>query len=214
MQVPIYFCPTRRAPPQTSKDGDRRGTIGHRSGALGDYGVCVGDGTSYDWPPETNNGAFLVARGKINGRFIQNLGDCPGFDPCFSYEGVQTVYYRRLNSFPDGLSNTFFVGEKHVTTTLLGLDQGFDTSIYNGDSMWPLGRFAGPGTPLAKSAEDSSCYSGGRLCPQFGSDHPGVCHFGLGDGSVHALSVHISTDILRRLAVRNDEQPIPAGVLK
>jgi len=96
-----------------------------------------------------------------------------------------------------------------VTTDLFGLLQGFDTSIYSGDTMWPPGRFAGPATPLAKSAEDKSCFSGGHICLQFGSDHPGICHFAMGNGSVHAVSVSINTQVLGYMAICNDGQVIP-----
>ena len=46
-QVAIYYCPTRRGPPQLSVSGDDRQGVAHRPGALSDYAVCIGDGHDY-----------------------------------------------------------------------------------------------------------------------------------------------------------------------
>jgi prepilin-type processing-associated H-X9-DG protein len=46
---------------------------------------------------------------------------------------------------------------------------------------------------------------------RFGSWHTGVCNFVFCDGSVHSLPVNIDIDVLRRLAVRNDNEPIPGN---
>jgi len=43
----------------------------------------------------------------------------------------------------------------------------------------------------------------------FGSYHPGICQFVLGDGSVRPIATNLSPEILRLLVVRNDGQPIP-----
>ena len=43
----------------------------------------------------------------------------------------------------------------------------------------------------------------------FGSYHPGICQFVLGDGSVRSIGVNIAPEILRLLVVRNDGKPIP-----
>ena len=44
---PIYYCPTRRAPPQLSVSGDDRQGVAHRPVALSDYAVYIGDGHDY-----------------------------------------------------------------------------------------------------------------------------------------------------------------------
>jgi prepilin-type N-terminal cleavage/methylation domain-containing protein len=50
-QVPIFYCPSRRKPPQLSENGGA--TYGNVQGACGDYGVVLGD-------DGLNNGAFHV----------------------------------------------------------------------------------------------------------------------------------------------------------
>ena len=47
---------------------------------------------------------------------------------------------------------------------------------------------------------------------QFGSDHPGVCNFTMGDGSVKGLSVAIDLEVLRMLAMRDDGETIPTDL--
>ena len=51
-QVPFYYCPSRRSPPQLSVTGDGRGSVPHRPGALNDYALCGGDGTYVPWYSE------------------------------------------------------------------------------------------------------------------------------------------------------------------
>src|SRR5262249_35610030 len=100
----------------------------------------------------------------------------------------------------DGLSNTLFVGEKHVPLGHFG-EGGWDCSSYNGDNGCSF-RHAGPGVGLVVNTTSTS-YA-------FGSYHPGICQFVMGDGSVRPLPVSINTTTLGYLAVRNDGQVIPA----
>src|SRR5581483_1610036 len=110
----------------------------------------------------------------------------------------------------DGSSNTFLIGEKHVTPNGLGVfdattgaDQDFN--IYDSQpSKWSYvtGRKAGPSFPLALSPADP-------FAGQFGSWHAGVVQFALGDGSVRSVPVSTPGTILALLAARNDGQPVP-----
>src|SRR5262249_54028213 len=121
-QVPSYLCPTRRAPPQLSVEGDTRGGVPPRPGALGDYGVSIGDGINYtgDAGESESSGAAGADPKKIfNGAFLAGkLPDgqmCVGFDPKKRLPSPNG--YKSQTSFKrvsDGLSKTIFVGEKHV----------------------------------------------------------------------------------------------------
>ncbi len=183
--VPVYFCPSRRdaqTPPGVSVAGDQNDDPGpgpHVPGALGDYAACTGtdncDGA--DCTGE-RNGAFRAAVDQ----FGRNLG------------------FVRFASIRDGLSNTFFVGEKHIPIDSFGRGP-LDCSLYNGDYWLCSTRSAGPKFPLAD-------WRTGTV-PQFGSYHPGICHFLLGDGSVRPLSNAIDPKILALLANIADGQPIP-----
>ena len=191
-QVSVYYCPSRRAPPQLSEDGDGRGSVPHRPGATSDYAGCVGDDSStWDGPEAT--GTFVSADNPFN--VANSAWGCNGSDPDWRFIG----YEGRLTfgEMSDGQSNTFFMGEKHVPPTLLKRSSGGDSSVYNGDNLERNNRFAGPAHPLARSAKD-------RLNTNFGSYHPGVCHFVLGDGSVQAIGNAVDTIVLGRLASRSD----------
>jgi hypothetical protein len=201
--VPTYFCPSRRPPGQLSISGDTpdtafKGSRSHYAGAVGDYAVCIGN----DLTPETSgvtgsggNGAFSVAQ--IPWKYVRPVvaGGPPGI------LGPQ-VSQTRFSNIKDGLSNTLFFGEKHVRLGRFGEGGQGDGSIYNGDSVSFACRAAGTLVPLALTPTEAHR-------TQFGSYHPGVCQFAMGDGSVRAIPVSISPAILDLLAMRSDGRPIP-----
>ena len=208
VQVPIYLCPTRRRPPQLSKDGDGRAEVSHRPGALADYAAVAGDGQYWDWsnPPMKANGPIIHA-----GPFDPSDGDpnrlnCTGSGADFRLS-VNPLYPLDFASIRDGTSNTIFVGEKHVPEDKFGTSAGMDASTYNPDNMERFARFAGPGYGLARSPKEN-------VHINFGSYHAGVCQFVFGDGSVRPLNNSLDTDVLRKLAVRNDGQVIPGDVIQ
>jgi prepilin-type N-terminal cleavage/methylation domain-containing protein len=187
-QVPLYFCPMRRSPatpPQASISGDQNddqgGGLGPQvSGALGDYGSCTGtsncDGADCDG--RVYNGAFRAAYNQYG-----------------QYLGSVT-----FDQITDGLSNTFFVGEKHVPRNSFG--QGaLDCSLYNGDYPLCSSRSAGPDYRLARSPTDTTL--------GFGSYHSGICQFVMGDGSVRSLANGTDPNILALLANISDGLSIP-----
>jgi hypothetical protein len=151
-------------------------------GIASDYGVNYGSGTS---AAENENGAFQFSCG-----------------PCGT--GLKIL------DLTDGSSNTFLIGEKHVTTTGLGVfdattgaDQDFN--IYDsqpGKWAYVTGRKAGTAFPLALSPTDP-------FVGQFGSWHSGVVQFAYGDGSVRGVRASTPGSTLALLAARNDGQPIP-----
>ena len=179
--VPVYFCPTRRTSsglPTTSISGDEHQTTGppHVPGALADYAACSSDPTgTIDYLPSMVTAPALPA----NGAFI--------------YKGGNLKFARII----DGLSNTIFLGEKHVAVGKFGVGSA-DGSVYNGDHGAAV-RQAGVGAPLAKGPTGSG---------SFGSWHPGYCQFVFGDGTVRSIPVSIDLAILGRLANRMDEQVV------
>src|SRR5262249_30351288 len=129
-------------------------------GIASDYGVNYGSGTSAE---ENNNGAFEFS-----------CGNC-GFGKPFA-------------ELTDGLSNTFLVGEKHVTQANLGkfdasTGADHDFSIYSsqpGKWAYTTGRKAGTAFPLALGP--TTPFAG-----QFGSRHSGgVVMFAFGDARLRS----------------------------
>jgi prepilin-type N-terminal cleavage/methylation domain-containing protein len=183
--VPTYFCPTRRSPmdpPQASISGDQNDDPGpgpHVPGALGDYGACTG----------TDNCDGADCAGAYNGAFRVGMN-----------QFGQIIGAVSFNQITDGLSNTILVGEKHAQRGKFGTRE-LDCSLYNGDYWQCSTRSAGPNYRLATSPNDSAVV--------FGSYHPGICQFVLGDGSARPISVSTSPAILALLANIADGQPIP-----
>jgi prepilin-type N-terminal cleavage/methylation domain-containing protein len=174
--IPSYFCPTRRSPgtPPASLSGDiLQGTTGpHVPGGLGDYSACIGDPS-----------------GRID--YYEGMNIPEGYGPgngAFRYKGKPL----RFRDITDGLSNTVFLGEKHIPNHNFG--HAPDASIYNGDHGRCMTQL-GVGAPIAKGPSGK----GG-----FGSYHPGICQFVMGDGSVQAIAVSIDATTLGYLANRQD----------
>jgi prepilin-type N-terminal cleavage/methylation domain-containing protein len=187
--VKLYFCPSRRTAASSglSSTGDNpEWTSGpHVRGALSDYAVCAGDPSG------------------VKDHFSAAVPSNGAFRACFE----QAAGYRAppsFNDIRDGLSNTLFVGEKHIPPTRFG--QGtWDNSIYNHDYRNNIYRRAGVGRRLVANPTDTSSTG----AESFGGYHPGTCQFLLGDGGVRALRVSIDETTLGWLANRMDgETPL------
>jgi prepilin-type processing-associated H-X9-DG protein len=176
--VKVYFCPAHRSAGSAglSTSGNtplwEPYRIAHHPGALGDYAGVI-DRTGQDWTDE-----FVTA---LHGPFERRAG--------LSF--VQ---------FPDGLSNTLLVGEKHVPAGKEGTGV-WDCSIYDGYYKWCGYRAASRAFPLANSAQDTGW--------KFGARHTGVVQFCFADGSVRALPVTIDPYTLELLGMRDDGETIP-----
>ena len=230
-QVSIYLCPTRRSPPQVSADPcearPEHGAV-HRPGALGDYAGVVGDniGPWDKWDPDYSSNGVLVKGIKATGPFVTARCcregyplDCKGAWPYRLLYRRHCDHFLDLSKMVDGLSKQLMVGEKHIPLGRLNTLAGGDCSIYNTDHLTMVGRFAGENNPLQLSAsrgDDGSAGSGACTeagCERsFGSWHPGVCQFVLGDGGVHAFSVAIDPVVLGYLANRKDGHAIGDGI--
>jgi prepilin-type N-terminal cleavage/methylation domain-containing protein len=192
-QVKIFYCPSRRSPPQLSVSGDTLAPWGGSPGASGDYAANGGNTTAVWEDPRNGNGVLLYA------------------DTTFGPNNT-VASWRSLTAFrdvTDGLSNTLLIGEKHVQNTMFGQQAAGDNSIYNGDDIHTIVRVAGRQTPgpidrpFAASPTDSY-----RPDERFGSYHVGGCQFVLCDGSVRMISTTVDIETLTRLAVRNDGLPV------
>jgi prepilin-type N-terminal cleavage/methylation domain-containing protein len=180
-QVSIYLCPTRRGPPQIGELPEDVAT--GPMGTLGDYAAAASDNTTdpvtaYDQPGAT--GSIIIG--------IRN--------------GAQWTSRTRFADVTDGLSNTVFIGEKHIQLGQLRRVKG-DRTIWNGDSADVFSRIGGPGKGLVGNLNTATNQ-------RFGSWHPGVCQFVFGDGGVRALPVTIPEATISLLIQRNDGQVIPS----
>ncbi len=104
----------------------------------------------------------------------------------------------RLAEITDGLSNTYFCGEKYVSTTgyYEPNDRGYDGSMLSGVDLdttrWTIDPPVGDAQPTREHER------------QFGSAHHGVCYMSMCDGSVSVVSIGIESPIHRRRGTRHD----------
>lgn len=194
--VPTYSCPERQRPSKISTAGDDilspYEVSPHVPGVVGDYASSAGYGSNWNWVD--SNGALI-------------LGDPTTSPPTvlgqYAPPGAIMVSWKSRTEFrdiPDGLSKTLLVGEKHVRPSRFGIAQE-DGAMYNGDHPANWSRQAGPGDPLADSPTDT-------YRDNFGSYHPRQCNFVFVDGRVQGLNTSISTELLGRLAARNDGEAV------
>ncbi len=192
-QVKTYYCPSRRSPdPNTLSIApgacDTLNGV-FFPGALTDYACCSGDRRSYSgWLDDpTGNGAMVEADSTVRNNVIQTWNS-------------RTA----LRDLRDGTNHTILVGEKFVLERKFGRCPA-DASAYNGSNApRSYARVGGPGFPIARITSQAT--EDERV---FGSHHPGVCQFVMGDGHVRTIPVTLNTTILRMLVVRDDKGVVP-----
>jgi len=178
----VMVCPTRRKAPRQSKDNNFDKLQGDANapfvpGGVSDYAVNCGtkDGQTDYYPDSPFSGIVYTIDTACNGPFW--------------YKGKPM----RLAMISDGLSNTLFLGEKHISVKELD----FEGSTYNGDNGQPFKK-AGVGNAIIRSPTITGNMS------RFGSWHPGVCQFVMGDGAVRVIRNEIDLTMLGYLAHRFD----------
>jgi hypothetical protein len=175
-----FFCPTRRA-------GQRLVEVDGLSAQPSDY-ACVGPTNGAD-PFSADSNAMLVA------------ARLPEGEVTFAKVASPLT----LEDVPDGLSATAMLGEKHITAGGLW---NTELAVGGGDGPVMLGRpmyfLRLMGEEVDRSlAEGPADHSAESL---FGSWHPDVCLFLMGDGRVKPLHNQTDRAVLSRLAGRNDGQ--------
>ena len=193
--VPVFTCPARRPALDIStfEVGDKP------VGACGDYAGNAGSVFGTDGY-NINFGFNSEANGVFNSGFPK---DNPVVD------GVLQKYrgrYRFAN-IRDGLSNTLFVGEKALNVQHLNEPGGHgDGCMYNGDEPGGSMRVGCPLFDMAKNKYP--------VPPQtwtvFGSFHPTIVNFCIGDGSVQPIPTHIDDVVYGRLCDRADGETVSA----
>jgi prepilin-type N-terminal cleavage/methylation domain-containing protein len=179
-QVSTYLCPSRRRPPQIGTLNED--VASGKKGTLGDYAAASSDNTNdpvtaYDMTTATGS---IITGIRSNGQWTS-----------------MTTFA----SVTDGLSNTVFIGEKHIQLGLIGQVKG-DRTIWNGDSIDVFARCGGPGKGIVADLRTATNQ-------RFGSYHPGVCQFVFGDGAVRPVKVTVPETVLSLLIRRDDGQVIP-----
>jgi prepilin-type processing-associated H-X9-DG protein len=180
----IYFCPSRRSPIALAGYAEPL-PIHAQNDYVGNAGTRLNDDTA-------------SATGVICRRYQTNppLGLLPSL---------------RMSDIPDGLSNTFLLGEKlmqpafyerHAAAENVGYFSGFgrDCVRWANVSANPIASI------IARDSQQDP--SQGPLESRFGSIHPGGVNMAFCDGSVRNISYAVSTQVFCAGANRKDGQAI------
>jgi prepilin-type N-terminal cleavage/methylation domain-containing protein len=216
INVPVYFCPSRRGTPSTfsqpmpkAADLPKNGVA--RPGGLCDYANNGGTNGS--------DGALVEAGSWQTSPTGLNLDSTSPVQPL----GTLCLSWRSQTNFAsitDGTSNTLLIGEKFVLQTDLDGGTSTDGSVFssgNGQEN-SFRRFVGNNgatppvlRPLVQGILDPGRDANGSLWADkaFGSWHTGICQFVFCDASVHAIPVSTPVTTMQLLGVRNDGQAIP-----
>lgn len=225
-QVAIYYCPTRRAPMLSLVGDNNAGSAAsdeHFPGAVGDYACNTGDThpdasqsdntyTRTDKTLKEPTGPFRHAgHGEDNDADDSADDVVYGTTDLSSLPITYTVSFRKIE---DGLSNTVFIGEKHVPEGTSSAEGWFghitakDNSIYNADSWSTSGRKGGHKIPISNPRTGSADPTTGKANNSFGSWHNGICHFVFGDGRVQAVDNNIDIYMLGQICNKADGYPV------
>ncbi|MDR1963256.1 MAG: DUF1559 domain-containing protein [Planctomycetaceae bacterium] len=217
--ISIYKCPTRRSGISIYTKGTVANDVANsadRNGPLGDYAavICINHTNTQWWTLIYDP---ITQANNINGPFrVANI--VSGYD-IKSWEPRDSMAW-----WQDGSSNQVIVGEKHIP---LGKSGGEGPANLSGDSSYLCfgGGWSSMGglrpivcrdlsiAPLRRPQEFADITSSiinldSNRALSFGSWHAGICNFLLGDGSVRAISITTSTDILGAIAIVNDGKAV------
>ncbi|MCL2120001.1 MAG: DUF1559 domain-containing protein, partial [Planctomycetaceae bacterium] len=217
--VSVFYCPTRRSPPAylsapSAKSRDGSGSGGRMAqywhGPQIDYAMVMsGDrDTGSGWHD-------FVARDRIaiKGPFRQSPSN-------FIQDDIRVTEWAPRDTLAwlsDGTSNQLLFGEKFFSHTYMNSQLGLCDDIADDCSYLGADANGTNVTALARTFDDWGPVGGPIALPnettgnpphRFGTAHPGVCNFLVGDGSVHAISATTPQFLLLALAIVNDGEAV------
>lgn len=222
LRVSGFCCPTRKTvddsalKPKTLIGNDvRHGLEGSGFfGQTGCYSVVSSNDGGTPGSMRPNPPPCIAPNGAIR--------TCQGWNACslgiikpaiYAWGDTNIKGKTRMADVTDGTSNTAMIGEKHYPLRCknVGRAPGSESpnpNCYDGDIFfW---RHNGQyyhvrdlNFPMAEGTNDELGKPN-----SFGSWHPGVCNFVMGDGSVRAVSTTTSVEVLGNLGDRRDGQVV------
>jgi prepilin-type processing-associated H-X9-DG protein len=163
-----------------------------------------------------NRGDYAACAGHRFHYYNQYLPIDPPTFPGTPPDLTGISYYRsetRVQDIPDGTSHTIFAGEKYLNPDNYntGNDYSDAESMFHGYND-DMARFTGTvfnGSTLDMAKCQPFRDRRGKMdANSFGSAHPGVCNFVMGDGSVQAISFDTDGPVYVRLGGRSQKLEI------
>ncbi len=215
--VPVYRCPSRRGnEPLFKRTMDDPTDNNEACGPQGDYVIIVAKDDQFRYFNTSNIGEqespFRCSIVTYNAQTEYNDWKCRD---TFAW-------------WQDGSTNQLILAEKHIPITRLGrcsnkwLGPEDNTGAENnnmvdcsylvtngGAKETLLGRCANKNVPIARPNEDNpnnNQYAAFHFA--FGSYHPGVCNFVLGDGSVRSFPTTTAKSVLLALSSVRDGEAV------
>lgn len=191
--VPVLVCPSRRKVGDISsfeKGGQPTGVCGDYVGNAGSVFGTDGYNINFGFHTETN--------GVFNSGF-------PRQNPVVNGE-LQKIRGRyTFASIKDGLSHTLFVGEKALNARKMNEPGGQgDGCMYNGDEPGVCMRVGGPLFGMAKTKYPDPP----QTWTVFGSFHPTIVNYAIGDGSVQSIPTNIDEFAFGYMCDRDDGESV------
>jgi prepilin-type N-terminal cleavage/methylation domain-containing protein len=211
LQTPVssFFCPTRRAPiayPAPSGTWMATPYLCATLDVLGRIDYAANGGENFVW---FGSGPSNLAGGDdgsyFTSAFAQNAKNCTGVIFC------HTRY--TFTDVSDGLANTLMIGEKSVDPDMYvsGLTLGDDQGPFVADERDSYRAAAWDKEPNALSANympPGPDTPGVDNTFGFGSSHANGLYFAFCDASVRLIDYAVSERVFRRMANRQDGNPV------
>jgi hypothetical protein len=225
--VPLYYCPSRRRPPaylddpttpdrSTEFPGAGSTNAQYHAGPQIDYAFMTTASNPTDedgWARFANNDdatSVVPARGPFRKSINNHVSDT---NPATEWSPRDNFAWLQ-----DGMSNQLMLGEKHFnffdvgaawmgSCGFVGDDCSYLEAGSDGISVTSIARTFDPNWAIARFNEPTY-YGHASVAHRFGSAHPGICNFLIGDGSVRGIAVTTPHSILYALGCVNDGESV------
>lgn len=214
VMVPMYFCPSRRAPTKSQFD-----STGNRTNPT--YTIDYAAVTPGQVNPFTPNDydayfGFTSAVSSPNKPKAATLFDVCGIIVRTPYDvllkrDLPNPQPTTIAQVTDGLSHTLLVTEKRLRPAEYEIGAWFDDRGWT--DGWDPDTIRSTSYQIHPDADDYTTVSDDQFARSIGSAHPAGVHTTFGDGSVRAISYSVDPEMFNRLGHRADDQVVDPNSL-